>query len=134
MSKFKVGDRVRFVGKYRGSDDFTPGKEYEVGGKYHNAEITGVLADDRGEQNGWKNEYFELVSPTGPVVEETVTVRRIVPGVYGRLNIGPGMLKSPTVLMGVEDGIYTRQTHWTVAELRAAAAVLTQLADALEQN
>lgn len=85
-----------------------------------------------------KAPHLDLISEwgdtTGPVVEETVTAHRIVPGVYGRLDIAPGMLKSPTVLMGIEDGIDTQLTHWTASELRAAAAVLSQLADALEQN
>jgi hypothetical protein len=65
----------------------------------------------------------------GPVVTETV--KRIVPGVYGAL--GVGTVENGTVRVGFER-MASVYLPLTAPELRAAAAVLTQLADALEDK
>jgi hypothetical protein len=133
MSKFKVGDRVRALKSERGA--FTQGEEYTVGGKYHaeNGFRAGVVRDDAGVENGWSDHNFELVSPTGPVVTETV--KRIVPGVYGRVVISPHAETSVThVGVTFEPIIGHGYAALSAPELRAAAAVLTQLADALEDK
>lgn len=68
----------------------------------------------------------------GPVRTETVTRMVIVPGVYGRMRIDLGL--KGTVLLGVEDGIDTQQTHWTARELRALCSLSNSLAEALESQ
>jgi hypothetical protein len=58
--------------------------------------------------------------PTGPVITETV--KRIVPGTYGIV----------TVYSNHSTEIIAR-SGYTAAELRAAAATLTEIAEALEE-
>jgi len=69
---------------------------------------------------------LRLVSPapTGPVVTETVTKTRIVPGVYGQVVVGAHMTP------GWVD-IRWRTPGTTADELDAAAAVLSALAKGL---
>jgi len=78
---------------------------------------------------------LRLVSPapTGPVVTETVTKTRIVPGVYGRVNVHLGRDNPNNMYVS-----FTNQagnTHsgqlLTADELDAAAAVLSALAKGL---
>lgn len=63
MSKFKPGDKVSYIGSWtRGS--FTRGKEYTVGGKYHEVfakDRCGVVEDDEGDENGLPDSNFVLV-------------------------------------------------------------------------
>lgn len=65
-------------------------------------------------------------TPQGPVRTKTVT--EIVPGVYGNLVVEGG---------GEGSGGFVRislvRSAWNATELRAAALVLTQLAEALEE-
>jgi hypothetical protein len=88
---------------------------------------SGIAGDGAHEEHDLVAEWFD--TPTGPV--RTVTRKEIRGGTYGRLRIEPGL--TGTVLLGVEDGIDTDQTHWTEKELRAAAATLIELADALRE-
>jgi hypothetical protein len=75
----------------------------------------------------------------GPVVTETV--KRIVPGVYGRVRVGAENYDGQHVGNGIGLSFVTRDggpvnmgnAALNAPELRAAAAVLTQLADALEE-
>ena len=119
MSKFKVGDRVRrinsdhAIGMRVGQIGIVDGF---VSGNPH------VEGEDKGLAHSPDN--LELVASQGPVVTETV--KRIVPGVYG------------TVVVGGRDNEFLplavsfNQRHFTAPELRAAAAVLLELAGALE--
>lgn len=69
----------------------------------------------------------------GPVVTETV--KRIVPGVYGRVSVGTDSIGYVSICLTAPLGGEHREDHarsFDAPELRAAAAVLTQLADALE--
>lgn len=69
----------------------------------------------------------------GPVITETV--KRIVPGVYGRLYIAKQGGDDPRVLVNLADqaGRYNGVAHgWSLEELRAAIATLADVADALE--
>lgn len=59
----------------------------------------------------------------GPVVTETVTKTRIVPGVYGAVTVGAYDNKSVVAYIGM--------TFYNADELDAAAAILTQLAEGL---
>lgn len=51
----RVGDYVACLSNHRGQ--FTRGKLYKV--RYVNDASIGVVADDRGEKNGWGVEHFE---------------------------------------------------------------------------
>lgn len=118
---FKVGDKVRrvtgrslndahgvgFVGQILSiKGDFSPILEFTDGSA------------------GFADQY-ELVSE-GPVRTETVTKRRIVPGVYGRLR----------VFEGVEGIAYelTGDCYLTATELDDLAMVASQLAEALRDG
>lgn len=81
--------------------------------------------------------FFDLVSewePTGPVVTETV--KRINPGIYGKLNITGTYQKNRVTLDWVTDDFHSAPpiVGLDAAELRAAAATLTELADALDEG
>lgn len=71
--------------------------------------------------------------PTGPVRTRTVTVTEIVVGKYGRLHIEGDAKGFASVALTSKSGARTGE-HFSldVAELRAAAAVFVQLADALD--
>lgn len=72
--------------------------------------------------------------PTGPVVTETV--KRINPGIYGKLNITGTYQKNRVTLDWVTDDFHSAPpiVGLDAAELRAAAAVLTEIADALDEG
>jgi hypothetical protein len=57
MSKFKVGDKAIFVGET--GLCFTNGKAYEVVAQRYPGDWVSVAADDVGNPNGWRAEYFE---------------------------------------------------------------------------
>lgn len=82
---------------------------------------------------------FELITPKpkSPVVERNVTVKEIVPGVYGRVEVKPWSAKPDELVFGLtsdSDG----KAHFMVTmlpqELRQAAEVFNQLADYLEEK
>lgn len=58
--QIEVGDRVRCTQDYDPGNQFTAGEEYTV--RYVTNESVGVVADDKGTENGWAREYFELVT------------------------------------------------------------------------
>lgn len=63
MSKFKVGDKVEYIGGLV-RRSFRPGAIYEVGGKFHEAfeaDRCGILSDDQDEENGLPDSNFRLV-------------------------------------------------------------------------
>lgn len=62
-------------------------------------------------------------TPLSPV--RTKTVKEIVPGVYGTINIEN--------VYGDGVNIYANPGKWSASDLRAAVLVLTQLAEALEE-
>lgn len=74
-------------------------------------------------------------NPAGPVI--TATVKRIVPGVYGRVSVHElGVNDGKCVHLAlVMDDLHKRGTvhaMMNAAEIRAAIATLTEIADALE--
>lgn len=87
----------------------------------------GLKSSVRGERWG-DDSQFRIVSraqPTGPVITETVTHKRIVPGVYGKVDVG------------LDDGEWcvdlTHSLHGR-ADLIAARDVFNQLIDALADS
>lgn len=65
-----------------------------------------------------------------PVITETVTTQRIVPGVYGNVRVYDETCESGNICLKVGSDGY----HWTVAELTAAIETLTAIRDALAHN
>lgn len=65
MTKYEVGDVVRCLKDHvpilGGRRCFHKGGEYVVGGHWHSPVVdnVGIVADDRGEANGWHSDYFE---------------------------------------------------------------------------
>lgn len=133
---FKVGDTVRRVW---GQNAGTPIGYVGV--------IRGVHSDEQGVHEyrfdggawgyaDWNGAKWELVTsaPIGPVVTETVTKTRIVPGVYGRLvvqedcdgYISVAILRTGQTVPSEEDF-----RSLTAPDLDAAAAVLSALAKGL---
>lgn len=112
---FKVGDKVRRTyGHCKGQ---TVGYEGVISG----------IGDDRlyFPDGTWGlADRFELVQPVGPVVTETVTKTRIVPGVYDRVHV-----TDSTVTVFVDYGAFGKLI--AADQLDAAAAVLSALAKGL---
>lgn len=117
-SKLKVGDRFRRTAAvgYEGVDYRSAGYEDAVGA----LERDGVL-DTRGNFHKFAN--IELVA-SGPI--RTVTRREIVPGEYGKVFVD--------AVDG--DGIRARLCRSLIdaSELREAAHIFNQIAEALEEN
>lgn len=85
------------------------------------------------------NAGYDLVAewtdePTGPVRTRTVT--EIEPGTYGRIEVTGTYKQDRVTLQWQGDSIHDAVpiVGMNAAELRAAAAVFTQLADALDQQ
>jgi hypothetical protein len=73
--------------------------------------------------------------PAGPVITETVKRQRIIPGIYGRVSIhelGEHGIQYFALVDSVSDKERTAHVAMNAAELRAAIATLTEIADALE--
>lgn len=133
MSKFKVGDRVRDITKHSAM----MGLEKAGEGNLASLSEHGWTVSWDNKMMGpiaWEDDQLELVVSPKPVEgpARTRTVTEIVPGTYGRVRINIGL--RGTVLLGVEDGIDTQQTHWTAHELRALCSLANSLAEALEEN
>ena len=124
MSKFKIGDRVIWTGDR--PDKMTNGKTYDVISIAR--EFVRVNSDD-GIEEGWVESNFKI-APTGPVVEEVV--KRIVPGVYGRIEVSPHAETSVTHVGVRFEPMSGSYAVLSKAELSAAAIVLNQLAEALK--
>lgn len=116
MSKFKVGDRVRRI-----TQDHAYGLKIGEVGKIDSFVSSNPHIEGEDVHLAHAPEFLELVAPTSPVRLETRKV--IVPGVYGAIQIA-------TVY---DDGvnIYSNPGKWSAADLRTAAAVLNELAEAL---
>lgn len=128
---FKAGDLVECLGDVL--DQFTKGKIYTVADRVspENDAVPVVMDDRGGMSNGWNARFFKphlaaIVHEDGPVRTETVTRKVIVPGTYGRVVVDDATPTRAT--------IYVAYNSLTAAEIRAAAATLTQLADALDEQ
>ena len=68
-----------------------------------------------------------------PVITETVTTQRIVPGVYGRVSVA-GTSQSSVELEFVGEYGPTGRSRLSSAELTSAISTLTKIRDALTHN
>lgn len=57
---FHAGQRVKCIHRHGAEGQFTPGNIYEV--RSWTPGSISVIADDRGERNGWLDSYFEPVA------------------------------------------------------------------------
>lgn len=129
MSKFKIGDRVRYTGASdRFSDSRIIGAVGTVidGNNCNDVQVNWDMESMNGAstRGGKYEENLELVTPSSPVRE--VTRKEIVPGVYGTVRVG---FRGETYV-----NIRMERDYHTAPELRAAAATLIELADALEDK
>jgi hypothetical protein len=120
MSKFKIGDKVRDVSPHG------PGLGHGAGtivGREHDTWVIDWDATPHGRIN-WHDDQIEHLTPPGPVVTETV--KRIVEW------SGDGVTVSvhPDGKISIDVRMLTRKPE----RVKAAIAVLTQLADALEDK
>jgi hypothetical protein len=97
MSKFKVGDTVRWVSK--GFLSMTFCKEYTVISTvlWKGRQILSVLDDDKESTIGWLSDNFELVTPKPePKANPTYTVTWEVPAIDGYKSLIDGELSFGT--------------------------------------
>ncbi len=120
---FKVGDKVR---RSSGIDDLDLPKGFETTVVEVCDEGFFRHYDAAGDIRYRHSDEYELVAPTGPVVTETVTKTRIVPGVYDRVSVW----ERDDGLFGIDFHVSTT----TADELDAAAAVLSALAKGLRDE
>lgn len=134
---FKVGDKVQAI------DDCYAG--YPPFSKYNIPRGDGVVSAIYGPDS-FEVRYGEWVSPPvnpscfrlssirSPVVIETVTKTRIVPGVYGRIEISPYADTSVTHVGVRFDPMSDGYAALDADELDAAASVMSTLAKALRDD
>lgn len=130
MAKFKAGDRVRCVGDaYSG---MTPGSRYNLPrhtGVVAHAGYGYLIVDYDGEPSPPVTPCcFELVEdePSNASPVRKVTRTEIVPGTYGQVVVH----NFDHCVVAVSLNRYLSSTN----ELRNAARIFNEIADALEQN
>lgn len=123
MSKFKVGDRVRRVGKPHTAGIFPVGMEGVVTSSFSDNRYV-LDGDDRYSHDP---DFLELVEEKGPV--RTKTIKEIVPGIYGNILVAT-MAGRPHIRMGLDDTgkIYSAE------DLTHAIEIFTSIRDALRDN
>lgn len=126
MAKFKIGDQVTWVGGR--PEKMTYGKTYEV--VSFDEPFVRVVSDE-GKTEGWVSSCFEL-APTSQGPVRTKTVKEIEPGRYGCITVASGVNGNRVQLVMASISAEL-MTWYDASELRAAALVLTQLAEALEE-
>lgn len=125
--------------KYRWSGEtgkfFTNGEEYEFGPEDDEYVQT---VDDEGDPHSWSVETMTkdgwIKVETGPIRTETVTTRRIEPGVYGPLEVRKEG-KEPMECGGKKEPVvyaYLIPTYLNAAGWRDLARVATELAEFLD--
>lgn len=122
MSKFKAGDKVRLRDGESYGNLLTEGREFIVG----HVDDQYIWFPD-GPDGPWKASRFELVedAPSNPSPVRKVTRTEIVPGDYDGVQVTD---EAPLGLF-IEYRKYADLTN-----LRAAARIFNEIADALEQN
>lgn len=121
MAKFKVGDKVRCVDADGSNGVLTVGEEYFVNtSSYSDVQLVTP-------RSIWSAHRFELVesAPSTPSPVRKVTRTEIVPGMYGDVEL----------IDRDAAGFFIRYNEYASApELRNAARIFNEIADALEQN
>lgn len=126
--KLQVGETLRAEkGQTVGPLRWEPDGWFYVQGK------RGCWLPDGTPQDDYTTECVGSLVSEGPVRTETATTRRIVPGVYGRLEVTMGATPD-RVRVGLTSDV-NNKAHWvtalTATELDELAMVASQLAEAL---
>jgi len=124
MSKFNVGDRVRYL---------TEGSYGDIGTVVSIEGHGMVSVDTHGEYGICLEKEIDL-ERIGPI--RTVTRREIVPGVYGRFEVTGTYMKNRVTLDFAPASVGTSVpiVGMDADELREAAHLFNQLAEALAEN
>ena len=127
MAKFKIGDRVRVVNPREASLSDN-GKEFTI------KTDEGLWGGEQswhgpGVSYRHKEGALELIEPTSQGPVRTKTVKEVVPGEYGEVTVGNAMLSKAYVKIA---DAYGRAVSLNATELRAAAATLLEIAEALD--
>lgn len=135
VGDFKVGDRVRDVSPHAMGLGTMAGTivDKDEDGSW----VIDWDATQFSRINWHDHQLMRLSSSPTPSPIRTVTRTEIVPGVYGRLSVARQSGEEPRAMIALADSLgNVTMTHhgWSIDELRAAALVLTQLADALEEK
>jgi len=139
MAKFKVGDRVRVLRHraFKGNDvsdsSGLVGKIVTLGNSHYDM-TTDEFTTFSTDALGWlvRSDDIELVvAPATTTAIRTVTRREIVPGVYGTMGVGrtDGHYVSVGFIGAMDDYVGLNSS-----DLRAAAALFTELADVLDEQ
>lgn len=131
--KFKQGQRVRIL------DVESLGDNRSV---WAGRELT-LATQDTWDEPAWSVEepvcYYRFreseMAPLGPIRTETVTVRRIEPGVYGRLSVAEDTAPHVSIALTSPDGtevIERYRRSFSAPELRELARVALEIAEYLE--
>lgn len=132
MTKIAVGDRVRrTVGRGFGPNAHTEGFVGEVS-SIDSDEVGWVLRFPDG--SGGYSTRYEIVASEGPIRTETVTTRRIEPGVYGPLEVRKES-KEPMECGGKKEPVvyaYLIPTYLNASGWRDLARVALELAEFLD--
>ena len=131
-----VGDVIKLVS---GSQDgWADGNCYTIkpDGRVLNNDGSGQYwgnISDQDDDLGIKFRIISRASSPSPVITETVTTQRIVPGVYGRVSIA-GSSQTSVELEFVGEYGPTGRSRLSQAELTSAITTLTQIRDAIAHN
>lgn len=115
MSKFKVGDRVRYL---------TEGFFGHIGTVVEIKESGLIKVDTHSEYGLCVELDTDLELALAPLIR-TVTRKEIVPGVYGKVDVSLYHDGSPCILVSFPK---------TATEIRESAHTLNQIAEALEDD
>lgn len=140
MSKFKVGDRVRDV-TLSGPSFATVVEVVRRG----SVRVKWDEEDEDGDIYFWPASDFELIEPATPSPVRVKTVKEIAPGVYGRVvvggfaggNVGTRATDQLAIDFAPRNsgGVMPIPHHClTATELREAARIFEQLAEAMEDE
>lgn len=106
---------------------FDPAYDEEYGRKFR---IVSRASDDKaGSAYNSERLYDAPPPPTGPVITEAVTTKRIVPGVYGKVKVNHHA--GDMVQLQFQGSQLTSAVKFTRAELISARDILSQLIDAM---
>lgn len=126
-NKFKVGDRVRTI---KGTILLPIGIEATIERIGAGDEYTIKFKDDRGNFHTlfYTEEYFEPTHKS-PIVEETITVKKIAAGDYGNLAVYSRGCEEPTfTTLRIE---MATSVH-TPEQMRDMAKTLVEIADFID--
>lgn len=135
MSKFKVGDFWRTRGGEK-AEIYEIDEDDKIFPVCFSLGVRGKFwVGGDGRLTAGKDSIYDLIEPwkdesTSPI--QTRTVKELVPGVYGRVNVLPSTCEGRAAI-GLKRGNITDIFHLSAQELRDAAQTFIELAAYLEE-